>query len=87
MTDRDNGSLLRLCDTALMRVEMVTATLAGLVIFLMMFLVTAEVFLRRVFNSPIPGQQDITILSMVAFGVLCISYCYRHRAISAWTCS
>ena len=73
-----DAPLLHCCDRALIRVETVTAWLGGLVIFLMMFLVTAEVFLRRLFNSPIPGQQDITILSMAAFGVLCISYCYRH---------
>lgn len=75
---RPGPRFLRLCDDALMRIEWLTAVLAGLVIFVLMFLVTAEVFLRRVFNSPIPGQQDITILSMIAFGVLCISYCYRQ---------
>lgn len=70
--------MLATLDIALMKIELVTARLAGLVIFLIMLLVSAEVFLRRLFNSPIPGQVDITMMSMVAFSVLCISYCYRQ---------
>jgi len=72
------AALLRRLDGTLARIEALTAIIAGAVIFGLMFLVTAEVILRRLFNSPIPGQQDITILTMAAFGVLCISYCYRH---------
>lgn len=78
-TQNDNGAvLLHRLDAALARAEAATAVIAGAVIFGLMLLVTAEVVLRRLFNAPIPGQQDITILSMAAFGVLCISFCYRH---------
>jgi len=70
--------VLQKLDRALMAVEEVTAWLAGAVIFLIMLLVTAEVLLRRLFNSPIPGQVDVTVLGMIAFSVLCISYCYRR---------
>ncbi|MGF1477522.1 MAG: TRAP transporter small permease [Geminicoccaceae bacterium] len=78
MSDSRADAYLEGCDRALMRLEAATAWIGGLVIFLLMGLVTAEVVLRRLFNSPIPGQQDITILSIVAFGLLCISYCYRQ---------
>ena len=65
-------------DAALMKIELATAWLGGLVIFLIMCLGTSEVLSRRLFNAPIPGQVDITMLSMVAFSVLCISHCYRQ---------
>ena len=70
--------MLRILDKALMRVEFATACLGGLSIFVIMLLVTAEVLMRRLFNSPIPGQVDFTSMSMVAFSLLCISYCYRQ---------
>ena len=70
--------VLAILDRGLARIELVTAWIGGLVIFLMMFLVTAEVVMRRLLASPIPGQVDITMLSMVAFGVLCVSFCYRR---------
>lgn len=78
MPQSTEANLLSRLDRALMIVERFTSWLGGFVIFCLMFVVTAEVVLRRLFNSPIPGQQDITVLSMVAFGVLCISHCYRQ---------
>jgi len=77
--DREAPLLARL-DALLLRIETLTAWIAGAVILLMMFLVTAEVLLRRLFNAPIHGQQDVTVLAMASFGVLCISYCYRMAA-------
>ncbi len=70
--------MLAILDNALMKVELATARFAGLVIFVIMVLVTFEVLFRRLFNSPIPGQVDFTMMTMVAFSVLCISYCYRQ---------
>ena len=80
MTDRANAHVLARLDATLLRVETATAWIAGAVIFLMMGLVTAEVLMRRFLNAPIPGQQDITVLAMASFGVLCISYGYRMAA-------
>ncbi|MEM0946325.1 MAG: TRAP transporter small permease [Pseudomonadota bacterium] len=77
MAGRD-APLLRTLDTSLLRVEWAAAVIGGWTIFALMFLVSAEVLLRRLLNSPIPGQQDITILSMATFGVLCVSFCYRQ---------
>lgn len=77
MSEERSDRLLARLDTLLWRVETLTAWIAGAVILLLMFLVTAEVLLRRILNAPIPGQQDVTVLAMASFGVLCISYCYR----------
>lgn len=70
--------MLKTLDKALMRVELVTVFVAGLTIFVIMLLVSAEVLMRRLFNSPIPGQVDFTSMTMVTFSLLCISYCYRQ---------
>lgn len=70
--------MLKTLDNGLMRIEFVTACLAGLTIFVIMLLVSAEVLMRRLFNSPIQGQVDFTSLTMVAFSLLCVSYCYRQ---------
>lgn len=70
--------MLRSLDNGLMRIEYVTAWLAGLTIFVIMLLVSAEVLMRRLFNAPIQGQVDFTSMTMVAFSLLCISYCYRQ---------
>ncbi len=70
--------MLFFLDKQLMKLELATVWVGGLVIFLVMFLVTAEVLSRRFFNAPIPGQVDIIMMAMVAFSVLCISYCYRQ---------
>jgi len=70
--------LLAAIDRALFCVEAALAALAAAVIFLMMLLVSAEVLARRLLDTPIPGQVDVTMLAMVTFGVLCISYCYRR---------
>ncbi|MCJ7873187.1 TRAP transporter small permease [Phaeobacter sp. J2-8] len=65
-------------DKALMRIEYATAWIAGLTIFVIMLLVTAEVLMRRLFNAPIAGQIDFISMSMVTFSLLCISHCYRQ---------
>lgn len=70
--------MLKAADRYLMRLEYATAWLGGLTIFAVMFLVTAEVLMRRLFNNPIEGQVDFTMMSMIGFSVLCISHCYRQ---------
>ncbi|SDX12017.1 TRAP transporter small permease [Litoreibacter albidus] len=70
--------MLEKLDRALMRVEYLSAWIAGLTIFVVMVLVTAEVLMRRLFNAPIQGQVDFISLAMVTFSLLCISYCYRQ---------
>ncbi len=70
--------MLRAADSALGRVEWLTAWIGGVTIFALMIMIAAEVILRRVFEAPIRGQVDVTELTMVSFGVLCVSHCYRH---------
>lgn len=70
--------MLRTLDNGLMKIEWVTAFLAGLTILVIMLLVTAEVLMRRLLNAPIQGQVDFTSMTMVAFSLLCVSYCYRQ---------
>jgi len=70
--------LIARLDAALIEVERLTAFVGGLTIFVLMVLVTANVVLRRLFNAPVQGVVDIVTMSMVTFGVLCISFCYRE---------
>lgn len=70
--------MLKNLDRALQRVEFATVWIAGLTIFVIMILVSAEVLSRRLFNAPIRGQVDFTSMTMVSFSLLCISYCYRQ---------
>lgn len=76
----DEAPLLRRADAALFAAEWALAALAGIVIFALMALISADVLARGLFAAPIRGQVDATSLAMVSFGVLCISYCYRRAA-------
>lgn len=70
--------MLARLDAALMKIEYASVWLAGVAILMTMFLVTAEVVARGIFNAPIQGQVDIVSVTMVAYSLLCISYCYRQ---------
>ena len=70
--------MLARLDATLMKVEYVTVWLAGLAVLVTMLLVTAEVVARGAFNAPIQGQVDVVSVGMVAYSLLCISYCYRQ---------
>jgi TRAP-type C4-dicarboxylate transport system permease small subunit len=74
---RMGGSILRALDRALYGVEFATAVIGGGVVFLMMFVGVAEIFLRKVFNSPLYGQLDLIEQTMATYAILTISYCYR----------
>lgn len=71
---------IRRLDGGLFKVEVALALVAAAVIFVLMLLISADVVMRGLFNLPIRGQVDFTMIVMVAFGVLCISYCYRRAA-------
>ncbi|KHA54085.1 TRAP transporter small permease [Sulfitobacter geojensis] len=70
--------MLGILDRWLGRLEFTTAVIGGVTILVLMFLITAEVLSRKLFNIPIRGQVDFTSLSMVTFSLLCISHCYRQ---------
>ena len=71
------GASLDLLDRSLQRIEFITAAIGGFVIFGMMWLGVAEIFLRKAFNSPLFGQLDLIEMTMVAYAILTVSYCYR----------
>lgn len=81
MTDRERtsmgGAALDRLDRGLQSIELVTAVVAGVVIFAVMWIGVAEIFLRKTFNSPLYGQLDLIEQTMALYTLLPISYCYR----------
>jgi TRAP-type C4-dicarboxylate transport system permease small subunit len=71
------GAVLDRLDRALQGVELATAVLAGVVVFAVMWVGVAEIFLRKGFNSPLYGQLDLIEQTMALYTLLPISYCYR----------
>lgn len=68
---------LALADRALMRIELATAIVAGLIIFFVMWVGVAEILLRKGFNAPLYGQLDLIEQTMALYAILPISYCWR----------
>ncbi|MGD9805628.1 MAG: TRAP transporter small permease subunit [Hyphomicrobiaceae bacterium] len=75
--DQADGSLLGRLDRGLCWIEWATAVFAGIVIFFVMFVGVAEIFLRKLFNSPLYGQLDLIELTICTYALLTISYCWR----------
>ena len=71
------GAALGRLDRSLQVVEFVSAVVAGVVIFGVMWIGVAEIFLRKGFNSPLYGQLDFIEQTMALYTLLPISYCYR----------
>ncbi|MDP2329808.1 MAG: TRAP transporter small permease [Reyranella sp.] len=71
------GAALDRLDRALQLVEFATAVVGGVVIFSVMWVGVAEIFLRRAFNAPLYGQLDLIEQTMATYTLLTISYCYR----------
>jgi len=61
------------------RVDRICGIIAEVLVFLLMFLVTAEIIGRRVFGSPIPGQVETAILSLVLILYLGVAYTQLER--------
>ncbi|GKX36227.1 MAG: hypothetical protein MnENMB40S_38450 [Rhizobiaceae bacterium MnEN-MB40S] len=53
---------------------------AGLTIFILMLMGSAQIFLRSVFNAPIAGYIDLVQLSMATMAFLGAAYCQRVGA-------
>lgn len=69
---------LAVADLGLQKIEFFTASLGAVIVFFLMLAGAAEVFLRSLFNSPIPGYLEAVEVSIVAFAILPISYCYQR---------
>ena len=74
---RYGGRLLNQLDRGVYAVETVAAAIGGIMIFIIMWVGVAEIFLRKVFNSPLYGQLDFVEQTMCLYALLPISYCYR----------
>jgi len=69
-----------LLDRLIRPIENAANYIAGLAIFLLMLLGTAQIVLRTVFNSPIAGYIDLVELSMAGMAFLGAAYCQRLGA-------
>lgn len=61
-------------------VENLANFLAGLSIFILMLMGSAQIFLRTIFNAPIPGYIDLVQLAMAGMAFLGAAYCQRLGA-------
>lgn len=71
------GRVLRLLDRLLGSIEFLTALIAGITIFIVMWIGVTEIFMRKLFNSPLYGQLDLIEQTMALYTLLPISYCWR----------
>jgi len=71
------GRQLKKSDHLLAVIENGLNFISGSIVFGLMFLGVAQIFLRTVFRNPMYGYIDIVELSMVGFAVLSISYVQR----------
>ncbi len=71
------GALLDRLDRALQGVEFATALVGGVVIFSIMWVGVAEIFMRKAFNHPLYGQLDLVEQTMATYTLLTVSFCYR----------
>lgn len=66
-------------DRVLTGLETVLNLVSSTVLFLLMFYVTAEVFMRYLFNHPLPGHLELTQLLIAPSVFLALSYVQNHR--------
>jgi TRAP-type mannitol/chloroaromatic compound transport system permease small subunit len=76
-TSGPGSAALSAADRGLRYLELATVTIAGIVIFIVMWIGVAEIFSRKLFNYPLYGQLDLIELTMSSYALLPISYCWR----------
>jgi TRAP-type C4-dicarboxylate transport system permease small subunit len=79
-TDASGNSLLGRADKCMRPFEDSINMLAAFAIFALMFLGSAQIVMRSVFNSPIAGYIDLVELSMASMAFLGAAYCQRLGA-------
>jgi TRAP-type C4-dicarboxylate transport system permease small subunit len=72
--------LLSSIDRLAAPIENIANFMAGLAIFILMFMGSAQIFLRTLFNAPIPGYIDLVQLAMASMAFLGAAYCQRLSA-------
>ncbi len=73
----DNSTLSR-ADQKLQKLEIVLTTFGGIIIFLLVFLATANILGRWIFSAPISGYIDWVEQFMAFFAFLGIAYTQRN---------
>ena len=66
-------------DAALNRLIKFSAAISSGIIFIMMFMITADVVMRYVFNSPIQGTFELSEFGLVWIVFLSIAYIQSHK--------
>jgi TRAP-type C4-dicarboxylate transport system permease small subunit len=61
-------------------VSSIAGKISGFLSFLLMLLISADVFLRYFFNTPIPGTNEIARLTLAWICFLGIFYAYTNKA-------
>jgi TRAP-type C4-dicarboxylate transport system permease small subunit len=64
---------------ALERLETALTLLSAIILFGLMFYVTAEVLMRYLFNHPLPGHLELTQLLIAPAVFLALSWVQAHR--------
>ena len=64
-------------DQAYHRLEKTLNYVAATFLFSLMLLACSEVVMRKLFNSPIPGQADLVEISIPTMGFFGLAYCQR----------
>lgn len=72
-----SNSPVGLLDRLVQPIENTANMIAAFAILMLMFLGTAQIFLRTVLNSPIAGYIDLVELSMAGMAFLGAAYCQR----------
>lgn len=74
------GGWLAAIDRLAAPIENIANFMAGLAIFILMLMGSAQIFLRTLFNAPIPGYIDVVELAMASMAFLGAAYCQRLNA-------
>lgn len=80
LSQTDSGGFLSFMDRLVSPIENIANFLAGLAIFILMFMGSAQIVLRTIFNTPIAGYIDLVQLAMASMAFLGAAYCQRLNA-------
>ncbi len=82
----EDSSILSFADRTFFRFESFLNLAGGIVIFLLVFLATANVLGRWIFSLPIDGYVDWVEQAMAFMAFLGIAYTKRLGGIFVWIC-
>lgn len=80
LSQTGSGGFLSHIDRLVSPIENLANFLAGLAIFILMFMGSAQIILRTIFNTPIAGYIDLVQLAMASMAFLGAAYCQRLNA-------